>query len=216
MAGLSVMAAQHGWVGHHHPSAHEPAPPGRAGLVAIGTSRSTRSGQSSTKAMAIRPPSEIPARCAGEVQPVHQARDVGGHLLDRVRPGGLAERPVPRLSTAITRASLPRTGQHAHLRQIQAEAAQQHQRGTRPVRLVIQLDVIHGDRGHPGILLTPRQHSKRGSLLCHAAAPRRGPRRPAQSGRPLSAGWLALRYWPAVGLVGMSQVLSRALGTAPR
>jgi hypothetical protein len=32
----------------------------------------------------------------------------------------------------------------------------------------------------------------------------------------LSAGWLALRYWPAVGLVGMSQVLSRALGTAPR
>jgi hypothetical protein len=39
---------------------------------------------------------------AGQIQPVQQARDVPGHLLDRIRARGLARPAVPRLSTAIT------------------------------------------------------------------------------------------------------------------
>jgi hypothetical protein len=36
---------------------------------------------------------------------------------------------------------------------IQAHTAEQHRRNADPVRFVVQLDVVHGDQGHPGILL---------------------------------------------------------------
>jgi class 3 adenylate cyclase len=147
MAGLPVMAAQHGQVSHHHPRPHEPSPAGRARAGSdqhkpvhpLGPVQRQGHGD----APAQRDPGQVRT---GQVQPVHQARDVGGHLFDRVRPWGLGraarasvvdrDHPEPRCQ---------RTRQHAHLRHIQAEAAQRHQRGTRTVRLVVQLDVIHGD-----------------------------------------------------------------------
>ena len=70
------------------------------------------------------------------------------------------------------------------------------------MRLVIQLDVIHGDQGHPGILRPPRQHSNRRSVLCPAAAPCRdeanGPFRAAMVSRLAGLEVLTGRLWPTV------------------
>jgi hypothetical protein len=132
-------------------------------LVAMSTSRSTRSGQSSAKAMAMRPPSEIPARCARD-----RCRSPGTSLpADRsacpspTHPG--RGRPAPPAGHP-NRATRNTTGRHSRR---------------------------SGAPRHPAPTQAAQQARERAVPRCGTLP---GTRRTAHSGRPLSAGWLALRY----------------------
>ena len=123
---LTVTAAQHGEVSHQHPGPHQPPRP-----------RRTRAGGNQDEPVHPPRPGERqghrdpPAHrdaeqvSAGQIQPVHQARDVGGHLLDRVRARRF--RRAARASVVDRDDTEPvgqRPDQHAHLRHIQAKTAE--------------------------------------------------------------------------------------------